>query len=362
MATDSPANEHRDGDWPSKRVTLNDIAQAVGVSRTTVSLALANHKRISEQRRKQIKQTALEMGYRPDPHLAALAQYRKKSRSAPPKATIAWLNFWKEPQRLRCYHEFDLYWQGAFQVANRAGYKLEEFTLSELLPKRLAGILEARGIEGALLPPYPNAVEQNVLQFPFSKFKVIRFGWNFQKPYLHSVTSDLIASAEVAFQEILSKGYQRIGYAAIKEKKRPFGAGIFWAQQCWESLPALRELFIEANLSSQEKLAQLSDWLKQEKPEAILTDLHELPTWLNMLGVHVPNDIALATLSPHDTPIDAGIDQNPFEIGRTAAYALICRLSVWNDETPSGIKTQTLVPARWIDGTSLPTKTTSCVL
>ncbi|HEX7469541.1 MAG TPA: helix-turn-helix domain-containing protein, partial [Verrucomicrobiae bacterium] len=56
-----------------KRVTVYDIAEKLGVSHSTISLALRNHPGISEKRREQVKKAAKEMGYVPDPHLAALA-------------------------------------------------------------------------------------------------------------------------------------------------------------------------------------------------------------------------------------------------------------------------------------------------
>ena len=43
---------------------------------------------------------------------------------------------------------------------------------------------------------------------------------------------------------------------------------------------------------------------------------------LENLGYRIPGDIGLATPSIHDTPIDAGIDQRPYEIGRTAIRIL----------------------------------------
>lgn len=340
----------------TKKITLADIAKAVGVSRTTVSLALANNKKISEKRRKEIRQKAEELGYRPDPHLAALAQYRKKSRTKPAESIIAWLNFWEEPERMRTYREFDLYWQGAAEAANMAGYKLEEFNAFAMPPRRMANILASRGIEGILLAPYPAESQDLVASFPFADFKTIRFGWNFCKPFLHSVTCDLIGSAELAFKHMYEKGYRRIGFAAIKGWKRPFSAGFFWAQHYSDSLPTLKELLLPSDLPVEQRIHMLEEWLKSEQPDAILTDLAKLPEWLADLGYAVPGDFGLATLSPYDTPIDAGIDQNPEEIGRTSIRTLISLLADWNEETLAGIKAQTLVPARWVDGASLPSK------
>lgn len=48
----------------AKRTTLNDIAQAVGVTPSTVQRALNNMAGVSDEKRQEIKQVALQMGYR----------------------------------------------------------------------------------------------------------------------------------------------------------------------------------------------------------------------------------------------------------------------------------------------------------
>ena len=49
--------------YPGKRVTLQDIAQATGYSANTVSHALKNKPDISAQTREHIQNVAREMGY-----------------------------------------------------------------------------------------------------------------------------------------------------------------------------------------------------------------------------------------------------------------------------------------------------------
>lgn len=59
----------------TKRVTLADVAQAAGVSRTTASLVLSNRGaelRISEAAQQRVRQVAREFGYRPNAVSAAL--------------------------------------------------------------------------------------------------------------------------------------------------------------------------------------------------------------------------------------------------------------------------------------------------
>ena len=59
-----------------RSVTLHDIALRAGVSVATVSLALRGRGEISRKRAEFIRALAVEMGYRPNPMLAALASKR----------------------------------------------------------------------------------------------------------------------------------------------------------------------------------------------------------------------------------------------------------------------------------------------
>src|ERR1700733_6388659 len=109
-----------------KRVTLRDLAKKLGVSHSPVSLALRNHPSILPARRQQIKHLAEQEGYRPDPFLSALSVYRQQTRPAGFHSTLGWINRWGRPGELRRLKEFDAYWCGGSQAAERLGYRLED--------------------------------------------------------------------------------------------------------------------------------------------------------------------------------------------------------------------------------------------
>lgn len=102
------------------RVRLVDIAKRLGVSKTTVSMALRDHHRVSPERRREVKRVAREMGFVPDPFLSALAAHRRQRVTAKEQGVLAWINHWKNPSRLRQFKEFDLYWKGASWLAGVA--------------------------------------------------------------------------------------------------------------------------------------------------------------------------------------------------------------------------------------------------
>ncbi len=59
-------------DLSKRRVTLQDVADAVGVSKSTVSLVLSNHPRISEETRRRVLAAVDELGYVYDRRAASL--------------------------------------------------------------------------------------------------------------------------------------------------------------------------------------------------------------------------------------------------------------------------------------------------
>ncbi len=64
-----------------KRVTIDDVAAAVGVSRQTVSRAINNLTGISTTTREKVLQTARELGYRPSNIARGLANADQKTRT-----------------------------------------------------------------------------------------------------------------------------------------------------------------------------------------------------------------------------------------------------------------------------------------
>lgn len=334
------------------RVTMVDIAKTLGISHTTVSLSLRNHPRISAAMRSKVKQAADEMGYRPDPMLSALSHYRTGSKIKPVQAELAWINTWKNPDQLRQAKEFDLYWEGAEDSARRLGFRLREFRTRDIPLPRLQSILNACNIHGLLIAPLEDSLN-DWLSFPWSDYAVVRFGKRDLYPPTYMVSSNQIANTMLAFDKILELGYERIGFVCEFWPNRFHGAGFSWAQR---NLPKMQRLpLLTFNLKDEPKQHQidLGNWIKKTKPDAIYTDGQYLPELLTNLGYRIPEDIGLATTSIHDTPIDAGIDQNPKEIGRAAIRALSALMHENNYGIPA-IGNEILVKGHWIEGSMLP--------
>jgi len=340
-----------------RRVILRDIAQRLGVTHATVSLALRNHPAISAKRREQVQRVAREMGYVPDPYLAALAAYRRANAPAGVRSAIAWINHWEQPEDLRKHREFDLYWRGAQSSARRYGYRLEEIRwLPEYSARRFEQILLARGIRGVLIPPHAKVPDWG--DFDWSKFCIVRFGLSVPSPDSHLVTADHLRAVIMAIHRIAEYGYRRIGLVMPADADHRLGGGFVGgfssAGQSFH-LPVVPPLLTEeAVYRQQPAIARrgLAQWLKRHRPDALLTFYQGIPALLNQLGYRIPQDIAVAGTSV-DVPVDAGIDQHSEAIGRIAVETLVAQINLNERGEPSD-PYRVLVESRWRDGASLP--------
>ncbi|MEO5714528.1 MAG: LacI family DNA-binding transcriptional regulator [Luteolibacter sp.] len=340
-------------------MSLRDIGKLLGVSHVTVSLALRNNPRISVEVRDKVHQTAAELGYQPDPMLAALAQYRKGRSTSPITAAIAWINAWQTHENLRIHREFDFYWIGAEKAARKFGYRLEEFRVGrELSPSRLHQILTARGITGILLPPqFPHP---DFSGFPWENYSAVRFGRSLKQPHCHLVTADQVANTILAYDEIQALGYRRIGFVT-NETSLAYGhlfeAGYLLVQR---SSAARDRLTVfddrESGFGSEEKRRQaFLAWHEKNRPDAIITDVATLPALVRSVGLRIPEDLAIAGTTIIDTSMDSGIDQHPEEIGRVGFLMLNSLINDGSRGIPA-IFRQNLVEGSWIQGSSMPRK------
>jgi LacI family transcriptional regulator len=336
-------------------ITLRDIAENLGVSLTTVSLALRENHKIPAERRKQIQEAARRMGYIPNPMAAALAHQRYSSRTHSIGAEIAWVNYWQNPEELCGYKEFDLYWKGAFRVAEDRGYRLEEFRCDHRMSSyRLEQILLTRNIQGILLPPH------GLIDLPvgwdkihWDKFSIVRMGYSIKYPRSHVVTGDQLNSGLIGFENIRRRGYRRIGYVCGERTTMRAQAGFLMMQLEMAPEDRVPILILPDRDDHSVDPAPLCAWLKKYRPDAILTEISAMPGILEQAGYRIPQDIGLATTSVLDGNADSGINQNSEEIGKVAMELLISLINHQQKGVPKFCR-EVLVESMWVDGSTLP--------
>jgi len=341
---------------PPKPVMQSDIARALNVSQVTVSLALRNSPTISEARRKQIHEVAQQMGYRPNPVATAFAHSKKRAQGSAIRESLAWLNFWPDPKKLRSWGEFDRYWAAAKACAEKYGYRLEEFVAHGMTLTRLEQQLRTRGIKGILLPPHGD-LPLELKDFGWEHFSVVRFGTAMAEPAVHCVGADAVANVICAFNAMRERGYRRIGFVGYQPGKRLTLHAYLGQQQLMPPEDRVPPFAMPGNFEQVPRFEPtFVEWLRRHQPDAILTEVEHIPAMLARAGVRVPQDVALASTTVLDIPqIDAGIDQNALEIGRVAIFVLISLLRDHDQGIPP-IHREIRIKGKWVDGRSLPEK------
>ena len=344
---------------PRSTITLRDIAKKLGIHHSTVGYALKNSPNISLALRNKVQETAREMGYQPNAMATILGHQRHASKKRPISAEIAWINCWRDSKALRKFREFDLYWKGAMSRAEQNGYRLEELLCSDQLsPSRLEQILLARNIHGILLPPLGIGFQSLPAawhQIDWEKFCLVRFGYSVKTPHTHLVTSNQFAAGLIAIENMWRLGYRRIGFVSSRDPDhlRNFKGGLFMKKAEFGEALKLSVFEYSSVHASPDDLRLFSDWLKKDRPEAILTDVMQTRETLEKLGYRIPEDIGLAATSILDGSADVGIDQNSEEIGRAAMETLVSLLNHNEYGIPHVVR-EVLITGRWVDGSTLP--------
>ena len=351
----------RDDRPVSRRITLRDIAEHLGISLTTVSLALRNHPEISQRRRDEIQKVAEEMGYHGNPMAAALVHCRRDARldARPFTAELAWINNWADPAALRRFKEFDLCWQGAVRAAEKKGFRLLEFVVDETMSyARLEQILLSRNVQGILIPPHGSSavLAPDASSLDWRRFAVVKLGYSVTGLPAHIVAGNHLRCAKVAFSSIRERGYRRVGYVCHVRTSSRAKAGFLMAQTAIPLAEQIPILNLEIAKGRERAMTKLEDWLVNYRPDAIISELAELRGMLEALGLRVPDDVGLAATSVLDGNADAGIDQHSDEIGRLAVDTLI-ELIYFNEMGLPRICREVLIDCDWRDGSSLPIRT-----
>jgi DNA-binding LacI/PurR family transcriptional regulator len=338
----------------SRRVTQQDIARKAGVHRATVSMAFKGHPNIPKETRERILTIAAELGYAPDPMLSALAAYRNQRRAPTFHGTLAWLansafGFDWRDRRIRPH--FSDYFEGAKRRASVYGFQLETFDLhdSRMSPTRLAGVLRARGIGGVLLCPQPRP--DTSMDFPWEQFSAVTFGYTLAVPRLHTVVAAQYRAMLQTMREMRQLGYRRVGLVLHGDHDQRtdhnYLAGYL--------VEAQREgaLDVPPLTAPYEDLAALGSWIREHRPDAIVTGYYRILESLRALEVKVPGQLGAAcpVLPSADSDL-AGVVENSEHIGEVAVDLLVPMLQRGERGVPPSPH-RVHVEGRWIPGKTL---------
>lgn len=333
-----------------KYVTQKQIAEALGVSSMTVSLALRGHTKISESTRKQVQQMAKKLGYVPDPGLRALADYRSGSRKISSRWNeVALIHNWPSEAMWK-ESEFYQSWRTELETAAaERGIRISEFWLGPEGERSRAVFrqLRNRGISGVFVAPLSPDDPEPILSIPRRGFQVVTFGPEHLFPDYHTVQFDFYENLRLAWKVLWERGCRKIGlmYLAF----HGWRTGHAWPAAYYvENLlnpgwhGKCRPLVLQDDDISLRRQAYLN-WIAREKFDAVISSYGRIYEWNQELKN--PPEVAMVNVrNPHHQ----GIDLNLPHMAEIAVELLYMDMqnSLTNRTSPPF---RIHVPGKWVD-------------
>jgi LacI family transcriptional regulator len=328
---------------------MQQIADAAGVSRMAVSLALRNSPKISPPTAERIRKLANELGYRPNPMVSALMTQLRQSREVKKPSVIAYVTAfpteggWRRPGPALAYYE------GAQRRAGELGYTLEEWWLRRpgLTERRFCEILNTRDIHGMIVAPLPPSL--NVLHFDWSQFAAAAISHSLTAPDLNRASSDHFDAIDIAIHELTALGYRRIGLAVPEDVD-------FRVQQQWSAamLAYQQHIPIPDRVPTLSKTSPAArsfvHWYQEHQPHAVLGVGGEYLPVFEELGLRVPQDVGFVNLalSGNDRAM-AGVNQHADLVGAAAVDLVDAQLRRNERGVPRHART-VLISGEWVAG------------
>jgi len=302
---------------------MNDVAARADCARATVSMALRSDPRISIATRQRVLAAARELGYQPNPLVAALMTTRRMQRVTEQHTVLAFVTTHPATDPWRRHPTFVGFHAGARERAAAMGYSLEEFPLRprEMSSQRFEQILRARSIHGLLIAPLPH--DEQSIDLTCVGVAAVGLGLSVTSPSIERVSNDHFQSVRLAMQRCRELGYRRLGLAVSRETSARLDdrwlSGFLLASHALPSADRVEPLMPPR----QEDLsAQLPAWCRRERPGVVIFGNYDprhpyaLPTGIGAVSLDVER---------LDGPVTC-IFQDDRRVGAIAVDHLVARI------------------------------------
>lgn len=312
----------------TKKITIHNIGAKLGLAASTVSRALNNNMRISEETRKLVQQTANEMGYNPN----TLASSFRTGKSKTIGIVIPRIN----------RHFFSYAIAGMEQITNPAGYNLMICQTNENLEeeKRNVQTLVNNRVDGIIMSISVNTKNCSHIKAALNAgIQVVQFDRVSKDLNIDKVVNDNIYGGYQITKHLIEEGCRKIVHAA-----GPLHNNVY-ADRCSGYKMAMNEagLEIAPNMIVELPLTREAgeNYAKELIENGILPDAIFSASDYSALGIliemkkqniAIPEQISIAgfanePFTEYIEPSMTTAEQHALEMGRSAANLLIERLN-----------------------------------
>lgn len=333
------------------------IAVLAGVSPTTVSLALRDSPKIPAVTRRRVLAVAQRLGYRPNAKVAELMMHLRLKRNPQRDACFGVFSFYEESRPWEHALHLRRIYEGMTRRAEVLGYRLEPFWLRapDMSPRRLRGILDARGVQGLLCFGSPKLEEE--MPPELEPYAIVTQGVSIKTP-LHRVTSHAYNDMWRVLKNVRELGYNRPGLVLGDYEGRRSAHAYLCVYLGWSHLFAGATPAIPVLQLGQVEEAPLLQWYRQHRPDVLIVahDHAALPEFERILqrhGVRLPEDLGVAAVAPVlEGTRFSGLQGNQHLVGAWAVELLVGRIVNRDFGYPSHPRIE-MVEMQWVEGTTL---------
>lgn len=336
---------------PPSHITLKDVAQHTGLSVAAVSMALRDHVSLPAVTIARVKRAAQRLGYTPNSAGSALAAHRQQLRVRRDFSVIALISNWPSRNEWIQRAGAQRLLAGASMRARAYGYELQHLWAREdhMTPARFSRVLTARGIRGIILAPFedPNAP----FELDWAEFSVVTIERPFRYAHFHHIVPNYYSDLRLAWDRLRARGYRRIGLvieAGLAERV----AHQWEAAHAFEQTQHARDCGSIPTLviAGSDPMGSIRDWLRQHRPDAIISRCDGVLPAAAGLKLRVPRDLGYASLNVvDDAPGASGILQHRDVMGATAVDVLHSLLHR-NHRGPHVLSQGTHIDGTWHEG------------
>ncbi|WP_438481224.1 LacI family DNA-binding transcriptional regulator [Oleiharenicola lentus] len=342
---------------PLRNITLMDVAQAAGLSRSGTSYALRGDRSIPVHTIERVRQLADELGYKPDLRIKALMTSVRRREAINRRECLAliWMHTPRPPEKLPTYlaHFADTVRAGTRRRADQLGCSIEEFWMdaNEMNPVRLHRILRARGITGLLLVT-ASSTKPITLEWDWSQFAVAFIGHTTFSPPLHRAAHHHYLGVCSVLRRLHQEGWRlpaAVLSRSVQDRIHNMQAAAFLANH---PEPATAADLLQ--FSSPAEFGNLEPWPQARKPDALLVGWQIQPHEAAILRAKFPSARRLVTLDWYPFGVLPGIDPGNGELAAKAVDLVVEQLHTNTLGLPAQ-PANLLVEGIWRDAPTSPT-------
>lgn len=339
-------------------MNTRELGRVLGLSHTTISMALGNHPRISEKTKQRVWAAAEKAGYRSNALVSALMTRIRQGKPASARGEVlAFVSAYPKEDDWKRLPSTTEGFLGASRQAQALGYRVEHFWLGPKAERaaHVSRVLRARAVRGAFMISIPE--DAAPLELDWDARPVVAIGYSFRERRIHQAAHNHVEGVIACYRELRALGYRRIGLALVRyddeQVRHYWRAGFLAAQQVHggAALPIHFHPGYDANADE-----KFMGWVEKRRPDAIIGSYPNLAlTLLEKHGVPVPERIAYASLdidTRHMGEI-GGIRQDWQKTGAALVDLLVGQINANEHglpETPKLVQ----IEGHWVPGRTTP--------